>query len=146
MKAVALKRLDKNPVFKSDPTDEEIVMRKQLKQKYLNKHETQITSSLVRKDYPAFADSIEQEGNSAIFTSKKRLEEQIVHYADWRVFVDDIIPLQQRIDDLFKRYNEKIMARGLEIWKKRVADELAVEKQIFNKLAIKPGDLKRILK
>ncbi|MBI5392304.1 hypothetical protein HZA96_00405 [Candidatus Woesearchaeota archaeon] len=146
MKAVALKKLDKNPLFKADPTAEEIAMCEKLKKQYAGMHETQITSAILKDKYFEFAKCIENEGDSSIFTSEKRVEEQIVHYSDWRVFVDEIIPLQQRIDDLFKRYNGKIMIRGLKLWKKRVADEFAVEKQIFNKLAIKPDDLSKILK
>ena len=145
MKAVALKKLDKNPLFKCNPTEEEMAMWHKLKQQFRNMHETKITSFILKNDYPEFAKCIENEGNSAIFTSKKRIEEQLVHYSDWRVFVDEIIPLQQRIDDLFKRYNEKIMQRGIELWQKRVEDELIVEKQIFKNLDIHPEDLNKIL-
>ncbi len=146
MKAVALKQLDKNPTFKSDPTVAELKMREKLLQQYKGMHETQITSSILKHEFPEFAKIIENEGNSAIFTSQKSFEEQIVHYADWRVFVDDIIPLQQRIDDLLKRYNDKIISRGLDIWQKRAADEFMVEKRIFQKLSIKPEDLCVILR
>ena len=105
-------------------------------------HETQVFCVIFENDYHDFCKLMQNYGKHDIFTSEKSREEQIVHYADWRVFVDDIIPLQKRVDDLFIRYNDKIMKKGKDIWDKRIADEFATEASIFAKLDILPEDLR----
>jgi len=141
-KAIVIHNLKKDQRFKSTPTKEQIRYWETMKKKYPRMHETQVFCVIFENDYHDFCKLMQNYGKHDIFTSEKSREEQIVHYADWRVFVDDIIPLQKRVDDLFIRYNDKIMKKGKDIWDKRIADEFATEASIFAKLDILPEDLR----
>lgn len=147
MKPIVIMDLGADPKFKCYPTQKQIDFWKKMQEKYKGKHETQIFAELFSQEFPDFAELMLHYGEYDIFTSKKSREEQLVHYADWRVFLDTIVPLKQRTDDLFVRYNKKILARpdAKKMWEKRVADEFAVEKSIFHKLDIVPDDLLKIL-
>jgi hypothetical protein len=141
-KAVVIKDLRPDPVFKSNPTEEEITFWAGMKEKYAGMYETGMFAAVFQEEYPEFCNLVTNYGSHDQPTSTKSREEQIVHYADWRVFVDDIIPLQERIDDLRIRYAAKIEAAGVELWDIRVKDEFAVEASICTKINIPPENLK----
>jgi hypothetical protein len=141
-KAVVIKELKADPKFKSNPTEEQIHFWNKMKERYKGMYETGMFCAIFQDDYPEFCSLINNYGNHKQLTSEKAREQQIVHYADWRVFVDEIIPLQERIDDLRIRYASKIEAAGLEGWNKRVLDEFTVESSICTKINILPEDLK----
>ncbi len=147
MKPIVIKDFSNDSKFKYSPTQKQIDFWKEMQEHHKGKHETQIFFEIFNKEFPEFAELMLNYGDHDIFTSKKSREEQIVHYADWRVFVDEIVSLKHRTDDLFVRYKHKILPRpnGKETWEKRVADEFAVEKSIFSKLHIKPDELKKVI-
>ncbi len=144
-KPITIKDLGPDPKYNCNPTRNQVEFWKEMQQRYPSKHETQVFHDIFFPEFPELAELMLHYGNHDIMTSKKSREEQIVHYADWRVFCDTIIPLKERMDDLFKRYNHKIMARhnGKEVWEKRMADEIAVEKSIFDKIKMKPENVKK---
>ncbi len=147
LKPIVIVDLHTDPKFKCYPTQKQIDFWKKMQEKYKGKHETQIFAELFSQEFPEFAELMLHYGDHDLLTSQKSREEQIVHYADWRVFLDTIVSLKQRTDDLFIRYEKKILARldGKKMWEKRLADEFAVEKSIFHKLDIDPLDLSKIL-
>jgi hypothetical protein len=69
-------------------------------------------------------------------------EEEVVNYADKRVRHDEIVSLEERFDDLKKRYgrNEESIAY-LERMEKTIFE---VEKKIFLILRVHPDDIKRL--
>ncbi len=146
-KAVVIKNLSTDPLFKFSPTEEEVTFWKKMQKKYNDMHETAMFCSIFQGDFPEFCTLMKSYGGHDynILTSQKSREEQIVHYADWRVFVDKIIPLKQRMDDLFIRYNKKITDAGIDFWKRRVEDEFLVERDICNNINIDPLDLAIIM-
>jgi hypothetical protein len=135
--------METDPAFKCYPTPEQIAFWKTMQKKYLHKHETEVFYEEFKQPFPEFAALMVHFGDHDILTSEKSREEQIVHYADWRVHVDTIVSLKKRIDDLFQRYNKKIMSHplGKLQWDKRVANEFAVEKSLFKNLDIVPSDV-----
>lgn len=146
-KPAALERLTTEPKFKCYPTKKQIEFWKAMKKKYKAKHETALFAEVFDAEFPEFAKLMLHYGNHDMLTSKKSREEQIVHYADWRVYCDEIISLKQRTDDLLIRYKHKIEENkgGLALWQTRVADECGVEISIFHKLKIKPEQLAQLI-
>lgn len=147
-KPIVIKNLGTQPEFKCYPTKKQIDFWKQMQERYPHLHETELFYNIFKEEFRSFAQLMLHYGNHDIFTSQKSFEEQIVHYADWRVYLDTIVSLKERTDDLFVRYKSKIGSqeeKQLQLWKKRVADEFAVEKNIFEKLQIKPEELKELL-
>ncbi len=141
--------LKKDSRFKSNPTEEQILFWKDMKRKYPSSlHETELFTLLFKERYPDLAAAMVIEGkvSSSIDKSQYPFEFQIVHYADWRVFVDKIIPLNDRIDDLFKRYHDKHQDLPQDFWKKIKESEFKLEKKLFEKLDFRPEDLVRIIK
>lgn len=147
LKPVVIKNLAADESFKCHPTPEQITFWKTMQAKYPDKHETEVFYEEFKALFPEFAALMLHYGDHDIFTSEKSREEQIVHYADWRVHTDTVISLKKRTDDLFQRYNKKIMSHSLAKlqWNKRVADECAVEKSLFQKLDIVPSDVEWLL-
>ncbi len=146
-KPIVIKDFGPDPRYNCNPTRNEIEFWREMQRRYPNKHEAQVFFEIFQAEFPEFAELMLHYGNHDILTSHKSLEEQIVHYADWRVFCDTIIPLQQRMNDLFERYKQKILLKpnGKDIWEKRMADEIAVEKSIFSKIKIGPDDVKKLI-
>ena len=147
-KPIVIKNFGTQPEFNCYPTKTQIEFWKEMQKRYPSLHETELFHTIFKEEFPAFAQLMLHYGNHDVFTSQKSIEEQIVHYADWRVHLDTIVSLKERTDDLFVRYKNKIAAhneKGRDLWKRRVADEFAVEKDIFKNLHIKPEDLKELL-
>ncbi|MFA6888026.1 MAG: hypothetical protein WC254_00855 [Candidatus Woesearchaeota archaeon] len=146
-KPVVIKNIVTDETFKCHPTPEQIKFWKEMQVKYPDKHETEVFYEEFKHIFSEFAALMLHYGDHDIFTTEKTREEQIVHYADWRVHLNTIISLKKRTDDLFVRYNQKIMSHplGKLQWDKRVADEFAVEKSLFKKLDIVPSDVEWLL-
>lgn len=142
-KAIVIKNLCPDPKFKCNPTKEQTEFWKTMQTKFSGRHETELFYEIFKKEFPEFAALMLHYGNHDILTSEKSPEEQIVHYADWRVFLDTIVSLKERTDDLYIRYKKKIgiSEENKTQWEKRLADEFAVEKSIFEKLDITPEKL-----
>lgn len=146
-KPIVITHLATDEAFKCHPTQEQVKFWQGMQKKYPGKHETEVFYEEFKKPFPDFAALMVHYGDHEIFTSEKSREEQIVHYADWRVHLDAIVSLKKRTDDLFKRYNKKIMSHplGKLQWDKRVADEFAVEASLFENLDIEPSDVEWLL-
>ncbi len=142
-KAMVIKNLAPDPKFKCYPTKEQREFWEHMQIKFAGKHETVVFYEVFKKDFQEFATFMAHYGDHNVPTSKKSREEQIVHYADWRVYLDSIVSLKERTDDLYIRYKKKIgtTAENKKHWEKRLADELAVEESLFKKLDILPEEL-----
>ncbi|MBI3032926.1 hypothetical protein HYY69_05605 [Candidatus Woesearchaeota archaeon] len=140
--------LKKDPKFKSNPTKEQILFWKEMKKKYPpSLHETALFSLIFKDKYPDLAAAMALEGkmSSSVDKSHYPLEFQIVHYADWRVFVDEIIPLNDRIDDLFERYKDKHSGLRQDFWEKIKESEFRLERKLFEQLDFSPDELSKVI-
>jgi len=83
-----------------------------------------------------------------IYLSKARdpdriSEEEVVNYADKRVQHDRIVSLEERFEDLKKRYGKS--ERALELLEGLRSDTLEIERKIFAILEMDPNQLERHL-
>ena len=67
-------------------------------------------------------------------------EEKLVLYADKRVTNNGIVSLRERLDDLYERHAEYFRKKGFDL-KVVEAKLFELEKQIFDKIGIKPEEL-----
>ena len=143
MKAAALEKLGSSKQFPYEPTAEEIASWEELRARFAGKHESEIAAELLKDDYPELAAFIRGEGAlSHELPTERGWEEKVVHYADWRVLGEKIIPLKERLQDFFERYYEKIVGDGgLERWKLVVAAEEQAEREICGVLQAKAEEL-----
>jgi uncharacterized protein len=71
-------------------------------------------------------------------------EAKLVNYADKRVNHEQIVTLDERFDYLLERYGSSSSEAGERIGEmKRLTND--IEKQIFARLEIAPGDIKRLI-
>ena len=74
-------------------------------------------------------------------TKPKTWEEKVVFYADKRVLHDRIVSIQERLEDANKRYPKHAKEE-----RKAFLFVEEVEKEIFDRIGIKPEDLKKYIK
>ena len=135
MKSVTLKTLEKNEKLNySGPSEEELEVWKNLKEKYSNMHETEIIYEILKEDYPEFAKFMLDVGKIHEVSDDIRIV--IVQYSDMRSKGDEIVSIQERIEDLKTRYkfDEKWWQAELKFANER-------EKVIIKKLGISPNDV-----
>lgn len=146
MKAVTLPRLVANPEFDYVPSDREIEAQTMLKERYAGLHETLIVADLLRPSFPEFSDfviNIGTIGNTTYLDGG--IELKVVHYADWRVQFDRIVPFRDRLQYLKNTYSHKHPEWEDEWWKATIKKELALEKEIFTHLSFEPDDLAGVI-
>jgi len=106
----------------------------------LEKPHSKVGAEILRKEgFPEVAKCVETHGYSSI-SILESWEQKVVHYADKRA-TNKTVSLKERAAGWMKKYPddiESIKEHGLK------TEEL--EKQIFNKLSIKPNDLKEMVK
>ena len=69
-------------------------------------------------------------------------EGKILNYADKRVKHDELVSLKERFDDNHVRYPQFVGSRDQKVGEKNT---LKLEKEIFNKIGLKPGELGEML-
>ena len=144
-KAFKIIPLTDDPKFKSFPTKQQIDFWNIMRKKYSpNMHESEVFYEEFKHIYPELAEAVKKEGEmgKTIDKSVFQIEYRIVSYADWRVFVDEIIPFEKRIDDIFERYKEKRSSQSKEFWDKFKQGEFELEHSIFKHLDFSPNELK----
>lgn len=117
-------------------TQEELAFREELRNKYPGKHESEIAYDILKEDHPRLALTILNEGNPHY--TKKNQEESLIHYADMRVFRDDVVGLDKRFAYIKEKYCPEE-----ELWNESLRSTLEMENNIFQHLNFKPEDLKR---
>jgi hypothetical protein len=145
MKAVVLERLGDAPYFYT-PTVEEKEMHQQLRQKFAGMSETKVAFLILNDKYPPFAalflELDELTRNPNVRTSN---EARLVHYVDWRVLGNKIVPLQERMRYIYERYKTWITKNNLD-WNVIVKDQEEYERKLFNQLPFKPDELQNYIK
>ena len=140
MKAVVLERLTDAP-YNYTPTAAEASMHQRLRQQYLGKSETFAAYSILRENYPEFAalflelDELTRNPDALVCEETK-----FIHYVDWRVLGNKIVPLQERIEYIFQKYGKWITQKNIN-WKKAQQEQFDYEQQIFKHLPFTAEEL-----
>lgn len=146
MKAVTLSTLVANSEFRYVPSAREIEVQARLKERYAGLHETLITADILRPAFPEFSDFVANIGSTGNTTYLDGgIELKIIHYADWRVQFDRIVPFRDRLQYLKDTYLHRYPEKGDEWWEAAVKKELELEQEIFVHLPFQPDDLARIM-
>ena len=119
-------------------TREELAMRKTLRKKFPGQHETQIAYEIFKEEFPELAQTLLNEGNPLL--RKRTIEESVIHYADYRIFNNQVVLLEERFAYFKKRYPapEGFWSSYLDYCKEE-------ESRIFKSLKIKPEELNAVL-
>lgn len=102
-------------------------------------HETDVTDLIIAYRFPELRDYIKQIGGTRndIYLSAG-LEIKIMHYADWRMQINDIAPFAERLDFIFTKYWADIASEKKQ---KRLDQEFELEALLFSDLGIDPNHL-----
>lgn len=145
MKAVVFETIS-NPIpsLKFYPTPEQIKMHAELRAKYAGMHEEEIAYELFHVPYPELAATIrgtkDAQGEHDI--SRMPIEEKIKWYSDWRLFVDEIVTLDERAAEAYARKKAKL-SKILPKWVREIEKAKAVETELFSHLDFPPDQLKQ---
>ncbi len=140
MKAVVLERLT-DPPYNYTPTAAEAAMHQRLRTQYAGKSETFAAYSILNQEYPEFAalflelDELIRNPNATVSEETK-----FIHYVDWRVLGNKIVPLKERIEYIFQKYGKWITQKNID-WKTVQQEQFDYEQQIFKHLAFTPEEL-----
>lgn len=138
-KAVTLEELKPNSYYPYPYSPEEIKTWQKLRHEYAGMHECEIAYLVLKKDFPELALAIKNASNPLV--ENKSPEENLAHYADWRIFNNEIVSLDKRLAYLRERY-----LKGEEYWKERLRLILKVEGELFSRLPFSPEGLEKELK
>jgi len=140
MKAVVLERLT-DPPYNYQPTGEEIEMHKHLRVTYPNMSETKVTNLILKEKYPQFAQLfLELDELTRNPLAEVSEEAKFIHYVDWRVLHNKVVPMQERLDYIYNRYGNWIKKRNID-WEATKQEQFAYEQKIFKHLPFKPNEL-----
>ncbi len=140
MKAVVLERLT-DPPYNYQPTEEEIKMHQQLRKQYPNMSETKVTSLILKDKYPQFAnlflelDELTRNPNANVSEEAK-----FIHYVDWRVLHNKVVPMSQRLEYIYSRYGHWIKSKNID-WQATTQEQFDYEHNLFKHLPFKPDEL-----
>lgn len=133
MKAVVLERLT-DPPYNYQPSKEETEMHQKLREQYKGHSETYVTYLLLKEEFPEFAQLFleldELTRNPQAVVSE---ETRFIHYVDWRVLGNKVVPLTQRMNYIYERYGQWIQKRGID-WKEVQQEQYDYERKLFNHL------------
>lgn len=134
------------PSLKFYPTPAQIKMHAELRIKYVGMHEEEIAYELFHLPYPELAAIIrgtkDAQGEHDI--SRMPIEEKIKWYSDWRLFVDEIVTLDERAHEAYERKKAKL-SKILPKWVREIEKAKAVETELFSHLDFPPEQLKQKL-
>ncbi len=142
MKAVVLERLT-DPPYNYKPSAEEVQMHQILRKQYAGKSETEVAYLLLKEKWPEFAalflelDELTKNPRAPV-----REETKFVHYVDWRVMGNSIVPLKERMAYIWERYGRWIKQQNID-WEASKQEQREYEAKIFKLLQYKPEDLKQ---
>lgn len=140
MKAVVLERLDQPP-YNYTPTAEEIKMHQKLRAQYSGKSETYVAYLILNENYPEFARLfLELEELTRNPLAQVHEETKFLHYVDWRVLGNKVVPLPERMKYIYKRYGNWIHKNKID-WPATRKEQQDYERKIFKLLPFKAEEL-----
>jgi|SRR3989344_3367586 len=115
-------------------TDEQAKFWGEMQTKYKDHYEGEMAYEIFKETYPELALALRDVSSPR--NQNPSWEELVVHYADWRVLREKIVPLAERLTYLRKRY-----IRSDDSWKKYEQIIRSQEQKIFSQLSFKALDL-----
>ncbi|WP_224653001.1 hypothetical protein [Pectobacterium versatile] len=140
-KAASLKSLEPRPEWGYAPSEREIEIWSELRERYEGMHETLIVAEIFKDEYPEFSNFLKMigsTGNPSYLLGGVELK--VLHYADWRVQLVDIVSFDDRLAYLRETYRESWEKHGIS-WDERYDQEKRLEKEIFIHLDFGPDNL-----
>lgn len=140
MKAVVLERLD-SPPYHYTPAPEEAKMHQRLRKQYSGKSETYVAYLILKDQYPEFArlflelDQLTQNPLASVSE-----ETAFIHYVDWRILGNKVVPLQKRMEYIYERYGKWILKNNID-WSASRQEQFNYEQKIFKHLNFLPDQL-----
>ncbi len=137
-KMVTIKELKPNKFHSYMFSEDEIAMWKKLREQYSNMYEGEVAFIIFKEDYPELALALRHASNPR--HEDPSWEEVIVHYADWRIFQEKIVSLQDRL-----LYLQEMYPREDAAWKRYEQKMKNHESMIFSHLDFAPEELKEAI-
>ena len=140
MKAVVLERLT-DPPYNYVPTLQETQIHQQLRKKYAGMSETKVAYLILKEKYPEFAqlfmelDELTRDPRAQVHE-----ETRFIHYIDWRVLGNKVVPLSERIAYIYERYGFWIRKKNID-WEATKQEQQDYETKIFKYLPFTPAEL-----
>lgn len=140
MKAVVLERLT-DPPYNYRPTPEELKMHQKLREQYAGMSETKVAYLVLKEKYPEFADLfLELDELTHNPHASVREETKFIHYVDWRVLGNKVVPLATRLEYIYGRYGHWIQKKNID-WEAAKQEQYDYERKIFNYLPFGADEL-----
>ena len=140
MKVVVLERLT-DPPYNYQPTSEEITMHQKLRQQYTGMSETKVAYEILHQKYPEFATLfLELDELTLDPHAKVHQETKFIHYVDWRVLGNTVVPLQERLEYIYAKYGHWITKKNID-WEATKQEQYAYERKIFKMLSFRAEEL-----
>ena len=140
MKAVVLERLT-DPPYNYQPTPEELQMHQKLREQYKGLSETKVAHLLLQDEFPEFAslflelDELTRNPHATVSEETK-----FIHYVDWRVLGNKVVPLSIRLKYIYEKYGHWIHKKNID-WEATKQEQFEYERKIFNCLSFKAEEL-----
>ncbi len=140
MKAVVLERLT-DPPYNYKPTEEEMQMHQHLREKYKGLSETKVAHLLLHDEFPEFAqlflelDDLTRNPHASVSEETK-----FIHYVDWRVLGNKVVPLKERMNYIYDKYGHWIVKKNID-WEGAKQEQFGYERKLFNCLPFKAEEL-----
>ena len=136
-KMVAIKEFGKGPHKDAVISKEEMDFWQGLRKKYAGMYEGDVAHLIFKDKFPEFAETLRRVSNPR--NENPTWEELIVHYADWRVFQNKVVFLDDRLKYLRQQYPREESA-----WKAYTEKIKRQELKIMEKIKINPRDLEQL--
>ncbi|HLC70823.1 MAG TPA: hypothetical protein VJI32_02385 [Candidatus Nanoarchaeia archaeon] len=131
MKAVVLERLT-DPPYNYTPTPEEVNMHLKLREQYKGLSETKVAHLLLHDEFPEFAQLfLELDELTRNPHAQVSEEARFIHYVDWRVLGNKVVPLTKRLEYIYDRYGHWIQKKNID-WEAAKQEQFEYERKIFN--------------
>ncbi len=145
MKAVVLERLD-SPPYNYAPTAEELEMHAKLRQQFAGKSETTVAYLILKQKWPEFAELF-QELDQLTHNPHAQVQEEtkFIHYVDWRVLGNQVVPLKERMKYIYKRYGKWIRKNKID-WPATKKEQQDYERKIFKLLPFTAEELGEMIR
>lgn len=144
MKAVVLERLT-DPPYNYKPSPEEVQMHQHLRRQYKSMSETKVAYLILKEKYPQFAQLfLELDQLTKNHHAKVQQETKFVHYVDWRVLGNKVVPLTKRMEYIYERYGHWIKEKNID-WQAAKQEQYSYEQNLFKHLPFPPEQLTNLV-